>query len=33
MAGLLCEDLKVGRVFEHTLSRTVTEMDDTTFSS
>jgi acyl dehydratase len=30
--GLYLEDFKVGRVFEHPLRRTVTEMDNTLFS-
>jgi acyl dehydratase len=32
MAGLLYEQFEVDRVFEHALSRTVTEMDNTMFS-
>ena len=32
MAGLFYEQFEVDRVFEHALSRTVTEMDNTTFS-
>jgi len=32
MAGLFYEDFEVGHVFEHALSRTVTEMDNTMFS-
>ena len=32
MQGLCLEDFKVGRVFEHPLRRTVTEMDNTLFS-
>ena len=32
MQGLYLEDFEVGRVFEHALRRTVTEMDNTLFS-
>lgn len=32
MAGLYFEDFEVGREFNHALSRTVTEMDNTLFS-
>lgn len=32
MAGLHYEDFKIGQEFRHTLSRTVTEMDNTMFS-
>lgn len=32
MAGLTYEQFEVGQVFEHALSRTVTEMDNTMFS-
>ena len=32
MAGLYFEDFEVGRVFEHALRRTVTEMDNMLFS-
>jgi len=32
MTGLYLEDFEVGRVFEHTIRRTVTEMDNTLFS-
>ena len=32
MAGLLYEQFEIGHVFEHALSRTVTEMDNTMFS-
>jgi len=32
MPGLYLEDFEVGRVFEHELRRTVTEMDNTLFS-
>ena len=32
MPGLYLEDFEVGRVFEHALRRTVTEMDNTLFS-
>ena len=32
MAGLYFEDFQVGREFNHALSRTVTEMDNTLFS-
>lgn len=32
MAGLYYEDFEVGRVFNHALTRTVTEMDNTLFS-
>ena len=32
MAGLYLEDFEVGRVFEHAIRRTVTEMDNTLFS-
>ena len=32
MAGLTYEQFEVGHVFEHALSRTVTEMDNTMFS-
>ncbi len=32
MAGLLYEQFEVGHVFDHALSRTVTEMDNTLFS-
>ncbi|MFK4529327.1 acyl dehydratase [Bradyrhizobium japonicum] len=32
MAGLYYEDFKLGQRFEHALSRTVTEMDNTMFS-
>ena len=32
MQGLYLEDFEVGRVFEHPLRRTVTEMDNTLFS-
>ena len=32
MAGLLYEQFEVGYVFDHALSRTVTEMDNTLFS-
>lgn len=32
MAGLYYEEFEVGRVFEHALTRTVTEMDNTLFS-
>lgn len=32
MAGLYFEDFSEGQVFEHALSRTVTEMDNTLFS-
>lgn len=32
MAGLLYEQFEVGQVFEHALTRTVTEMDNTMFS-
>jgi acyl dehydratase len=32
MAGLYFEDFQVGREFRHTLTRTVTEMDNTMFS-
>jgi acyl dehydratase len=32
MAGLYFEEFEVGRVFEHALTRTVTEMDNTLFS-
>ena len=32
MSGLYLEDLEVGRVFEHAIRRTVTEMDNTLFS-
>lgn len=32
MAGLHYEEFEVGRVFEHSLTRTVTEMDNTMFS-
>ncbi len=32
MAGLFYEQFEVGREFEHALSRTVTEMDNTMFS-
>lgn len=32
MTGLYLEDFEVGRVFEHPLRRTVTEMDNTLFS-
>jgi acyl dehydratase len=32
MGGLYLEDLTVGRVFEHSIRRTVTEMDNTLFS-
>ena len=33
MAGLYFEDFHVGQVFEHSLRRTVTEMDNVLFSS
>ena len=33
MAGLYFEDFVVGRVFEHAMSRTVTEMDNVLFST
>ena len=33
MAGLYYEEFTVGRVFEHALTRTVTEMDNVLFSS
>ncbi len=33
MAGLYYEDLSVGRVFQHTMRRTVTEMDNVLFSA
>ena len=32
MQGLYLEDFEVGRIFEHALRRTVTEMDNTLFS-
>lgn len=32
MAGFYYEELDVGRVFEHAITRTVTEMDNTLFS-
>jgi acyl dehydratase len=32
MQGLFLEDLEVGRIFEHAIRRTVTEMDNTLFS-
>jgi acyl dehydratase len=32
MTGLYLEDFEVGRVFEHAIRRTVTEMDNTLFS-
>jgi acyl dehydratase len=32
MAGLYLEDFEIGRVFEHPIRRTVTEMDNTLFS-
>jgi acyl dehydratase len=32
MTGLYLEDFEVGRVFEHPIRRTVTEMDNTLFS-
>ncbi len=32
MAGLYLEDFEVGRTFEHSIRRTVTEMDNTLFS-
>jgi acyl dehydratase len=32
MAGLYLEDFEIGRVFEHAIRRTVTEMDNTLFS-
>ena len=32
MAGLYFEDFEVGRVFQHAMTRTVTEMDNTLFS-
>ena len=32
MSGLYLEDFEVGRVFEHAIRRTVTEMDNTLFS-
>ena len=32
MTGLYLEDFEVGRVFEHEIRRTVTEMDNTLFS-
>lgn len=32
MAGLYYEEFEVGRVFEHAIGRTVTEMDNTLFS-
>jgi acyl dehydratase len=33
MAGLYLEDFEIGRVFEHPIRRTVTEMDNTLFSA
>lgn len=33
MAGLYFEEFEVGQVFEHTITRTVTEMDNMLFSS
>jgi len=33
MAGLYYEELEVGKVIEHTLGRTITEMDNVLFSS
>ncbi len=32
MAGIYFDEFKVGQVFEHTIRRTVTEMDNTLFS-
>lgn len=33
MAGLYYEEFEIGRVFEHAITRTVTEMDNTLFSA